>query len=97
MDYCYTIYIPEAVPSWLRDNLEWAMADHFGGYTKVKTEGAWVNPETQKTIKESTFVYQMVTEDDKDIAMKAIAASIKLNTGEIEVLWTKAPIMIGRE
>ena len=96
-DYEYTIYIPDAVPSWLRDNFEWNMEQHFGGFTRYEAHGGWYDNQARKSIREEVYVYKLISEDPKDHVMKKMVDSILVNTGEKEVLWTKAPIEIGKD
>ena len=94
-DYEYTIYIPAGIPNWLIESFQWNMEQHFGGYTRYDADGAYVSNE-KKTIKEPVYVYKIVSEDPKDYFFKKISDSLIAN-GEEAVLWTKAPIEIGKD
>ena len=88
-NYKYTVYIPTTVEKWLRENIEWNVTEHFGGFTKYKAKGAWDGGNMEVT-KENVFVYEILSKKKKDHIIKAIADTLKVH-GEQEVLYSITP------
>lgn len=47
-------------------NLELRLLRRFGGYTKVASEGAWIDPATGEIYREPGWIYDVALEDDAE-------------------------------
>lgn len=47
-------------------NLELRLLHRFGGFTKVASEGAWIDPATGKIYREPGWIYDVAIEDDAE-------------------------------
>lgn len=91
-NFMYTIYIPRSIPQWLKENIEWNLVEHFGGFTSYKAQGAWAAPDLE-VVKEPVFVYEILSKKKKDHIIKAVADTLKVH-GEDEVLFSVTPTFI---
>lgn len=93
--YSWKIFIPKAAHDIIHSEVQGLICSYFDGFTQYTTNGAWVD--SQKVIhQETTFVYEIVTYDSRDLppTIDHIIDMIVSNTEEEEVLYTKTPIEI---
>ena len=93
--YAWKIFVPKAAHDIIFSEIQGLMCSYYDGYTQYVTNGAWCDSD-KKIHQETTFVYEIVTYDSRDLPppINHIIDFIVNNTDEEEVLYTKTPIEI---
>lgn len=78
------------------DNIRDHLAQVCGGYTEVQTQGGWIDPRTQKVIREPGEEFTMIAPDNASADDLARYAGLQLQQYAVAVLedGTSAPRVV---
>lgn len=94
------IYLPESVPTDVRQAVYKRLADEYGGYTLEDTRGGWVDDDGRLITERTTRVESIRNNDDskqaKSVA-KSTASWVAKKTDEDCVMWEIQEVQSGLE
>lgn len=90
------LYLPEEIPSDIRQTVKNQIAERYGRYTIVQARGGWIN-DAEELVEEDVEVLEVTHGAISTSKMRGMARWIAQRTDETEVMWDISHTTVGFE